>query len=141
MLGAKTCICTCMTMQIQVSKWIRILSGIHLSSYSKLVYVPSRVDGHLIKHEAFVYSLRNQTGMAEKWISYNSSKFVLLYFILLNIYLSRCKWYVQIETHVEMPLLIKYLPHRSFIRYLIYVSVNKQIKFFLFLQALYICYY
>ena len=41
-----------------------------LSSYSKLVYVPSRVDGHLIKLEAFVYSLRNQTGMAAKWISY-----------------------------------------------------------------------
>ena len=70
MLGAKTCICTCMTMQIQVSKWIRILSGIHLSSHSKLVYVPSRVDGHLIKLEAFIYSLRNQAGMTAKWISY-----------------------------------------------------------------------
>ena len=59
-----------MTMQIQVSKWFRILSGMHLSLYSKLVYVPTRVDGHLIKLEALVCSSRNQAEMAAKWISY-----------------------------------------------------------------------
>ena len=71
-----------MTMQIQVSKWIRILSGIHLSSYSKLVYVPSRVDGHLIKLGAFVYSSRNQAVMAAKWISYKIA--VIFYCFILD---------------------------------------------------------